>query len=239
MKFPSWPCYASDEIAAVTNVLKSGRVNYWTGDEGRKFEREFADYHGVKYAVAVANGTVALDLALHALGLGSGDEVIVTPRTFIASVSCIINAGARPVFADVDPDSGNITPETVRAVLTPETRAIMAVHLAGWPCDEINYIWRNGNERTQEDFAGMDDRKVCLVRYEDFTANPAMETKRCLDFLQVSAGEEQISRAVADVSPRNSNAWKTRLSQQDREKVLPVIKPLLEQYGYLSNETGV
>jgi len=134
-KFPPWPYYASDEIAAVTNVLKSGRVNYWTGDEGRKFEHEFADYHGVKYAVAVANGTVALDLALHALGIGSGDEVIVTPRTFIASVSCIINAGAWPVFADVDPDSGNITPETVRAVLTPETRAIMPVHLAGWPCE--------------------------------------------------------------------------------------------------------
>ena len=133
--FPKWPHYESDETAAVTNVLKTGLVNYWTGQEGRRFEKEFAHYHGAKHAVAVANGTVALDLALHGLSIGPGDEVIVTPRTFLASASCIVNAGARPVFADVDRDSGNITPETVRAVITPETRAIMAVHLAGWPCE--------------------------------------------------------------------------------------------------------
>src|SRR6056297_1842275 len=124
--FPAWPCYEADEIAAVTRVLESCRVNYWTGDEGRKFEQEFAEYHGAEYGIAVANGTVALDLALLALGLGEGDEVVVTPRTFIASSSCIVNAGARPVFADVDRDSGNITADTVRAVLTEKTRAIMA-----------------------------------------------------------------------------------------------------------------
>lgn len=134
-QFPPWPIYAADEIAAVTKVLESGRVNYWSGQEGRKFEREFASYHGVSHAVAVANGTVALDLALYALGIGPGDEVVVTPRTFLASASCIVNAGARPVFADVDRDSGNITPDTVRAVLTPRTRAVVTVHLAGWPCE--------------------------------------------------------------------------------------------------------
>jgi dTDP-4-amino-4,6-dideoxygalactose transaminase len=133
--FPPWPCYEPDEIAAVTRVLESGRVNYWTGDEGRKFEQEFAAYHGAEYGVAVANGTVALDLALLALGIGGGDEVVVTPRTFIASASCIVNAGARPVFADVDRDSGNITADSVRKVVTEKTRAIMAVHLGGWPCD--------------------------------------------------------------------------------------------------------
>jgi len=133
--FPPWPCYEPDEIEAVSRVLESGKVNYWTGDEGRKFEQEFAAYHGAKYGVAVANGTVALDLALLALGIGEGDEVVVTPRTFMASVSCIVNAGARPVFADVDRESGNITPESVKAMLTPGTRAIMAVHLGGWPCD--------------------------------------------------------------------------------------------------------
>ena len=133
--FPLWPSHEADEIAAVVRVLESGRVNYWSGEEGCAFEREFAHYHGVSHGVAVANGTVALDLALIALGLGPGDEVIVTPRTFLASASSIVNAGARPVFADVDRNSGNITPETVRSVLTPRTRAVMAVHLAGWPCD--------------------------------------------------------------------------------------------------------
>jgi len=131
----NWPHYDQDEIDAVQRVLASARVNYWNGDEGRRFETEFARYHGVPYAVAVANGSVALDLALHALAIGSGDDVVVTPRSFVASVSTVVLAGARPVFADVDRDSQNITPDSVRAVMTPNTRAILAVHLAGWPCD--------------------------------------------------------------------------------------------------------
>jgi dTDP-4-amino-4,6-dideoxygalactose transaminase len=83
----------------------------------------------------VANGTLALDLALKALGIGPGDEVVVTPRTFIASISSVVNAGATPVFADVDRDSGNVSPATVARVLTDRTKAIVPVHLAGWPCD--------------------------------------------------------------------------------------------------------
>jgi dTDP-4-amino-4,6-dideoxygalactose transaminase len=110
-------------------------VNYWTGGQGRDFEKEFAAFANTRHAVALANGTLALDAALIALGLGAGDEVIVTPRTFLASVSSIINAGAVPVFADIDLDSQNITPATIEAVLTPRTRAIVCVHLAGWPCE--------------------------------------------------------------------------------------------------------
>lgn len=132
---PSWPFFEQDEIDAVTEVLRSGKVNYWTGQEGRLFEQEFAAFTDCKYAVAVANGTVALELALYALGIGPGDEVIVTSRTFIASASCVVMRGARPVMADVDPVSQNITAETVKAALTPRTKAIIAVHLAGWPCD--------------------------------------------------------------------------------------------------------
>jgi dTDP-4-amino-4,6-dideoxygalactose transaminase len=130
-----WPSYGEEEQQAVARVLASGRVNYWTGEEGREFEREFAAWAGSGHAVAVFNGTVALDLALNALGIGEGDEVIVTPRTFIASVSCVVNARAVPVFADVDRDSGNMDPNTVEKLLTPRTRAILPVHLGGWPCD--------------------------------------------------------------------------------------------------------
>lgn len=116
-------------------VLLSNQVNYWTGNEGRTFEKEFAAWVGTQHAIALANGTVALEIALQALDIGPGDEVIVSPRTFLASVSSIIWVGARPVFADVDLDSQNITAETIVAVLTPKTRAIICVHLAGWPCD--------------------------------------------------------------------------------------------------------
>ena len=130
-----WPDFSEAEVLAVVEVLRSNRVNYWTGDECRKFEVEFAAWVGTSHAIALTNGTVALDLALHALNIGPGDEVIVTPRTFIASISTVVNAGATPVFADVDLDSGNITAETIAAVITPRTKAVIPVHLAGWPCD--------------------------------------------------------------------------------------------------------
>jgi dTDP-4-amino-4,6-dideoxygalactose transaminase len=133
--FAGWPHFDEDEVAAVSRVLRSGRVNYWTGEEGREFEREFATAAGCKFGVALANGTVALELALRSLGIGPGDEVITACRTFIASASCAIAVGAKPVFADIDRDSQNVTAETLRAAITPRSRAIIAVHLAGWPCD--------------------------------------------------------------------------------------------------------
>ena len=131
----SWPSFTPEEREAVARVLDSNRVNYWTGMECREFEKEFAKWVGSARAVAVANGTLALDLALKAAEIGPGDEVIVTPRTFIASISTVVNAGATPVFADIDRGSGNISPETIIAVLTDKTRAIVPVHLGGWPCD--------------------------------------------------------------------------------------------------------
>ncbi|MEM7023239.1 MAG: DegT/DnrJ/EryC1/StrS aminotransferase family protein [Pseudomonadota bacterium] len=130
-----WPVFDDEQIDAATAVLRSGNVNYWTGAEGRAFEAEFADATGCKHGIALANGSVALELALRGFGVGPGDEVVVTPRSFIASASSAVLCGARPVFADVDPDSQNITAETIRAVISPRTRAVIAVHLAGWPCD--------------------------------------------------------------------------------------------------------
>lgn len=133
--FAPWPSFDEIEINAVTDVLRSNRVNYWTGDQCRQFESEFAEWAGTKHAIAVSNGTVALDLALNALRIGPGDEVIVTPRTFIASASCVVNAGATPIFADVDQSSGNISAATIAVKLSARTKAIIAVHLAGWPVD--------------------------------------------------------------------------------------------------------
>ncbi|NNG75314.1 DegT/DnrJ/EryC1/StrS aminotransferase family protein [Acinetobacter sp. ANC 4277] len=133
--FEPWPSFTQTEADAVSKVLLSNKVNYWTGQECREFEKEFAQFVGTKHAVAVANGTVALDLALKALGIGQGDDVIVTSRTFLASASSIVTAGANPIFADVELDSQNISRRTIEAALTLKTKAIICVHLAGWMCD--------------------------------------------------------------------------------------------------------
>lgn len=131
----AWPHFSNEQVDAAVAVLRSGAVNYWTGEQGRLFEREYAAYLGVKHAIAVSNGTVALELALRSLGIGPGDEVITTSRTFIASASCIVAVDATPILADVDPASQNITAESIRRKLTSRTKAIIPVHLAGWPCD--------------------------------------------------------------------------------------------------------
>lgn len=159
--FSPWPSFTQEEADAVSKVLLSNKVNYWTGTECREFEKEFAAWCGTDHAIALTNGTVALDLALHGLKIGSvngghaTDEVVVTPRTFLASVSCVVNAGAVPVFADVDLDSGNITAASIAAVLTPKTKGVIAVHLAGWPCemDAIMALAKNHSLKVIEDCA--------------------------------------------------------------------------------------
>jgi len=144
-KFSSWPAFTDEEADAVHDVVISNKVNYWTGDECKKFEKEFSEFFGSKYAVALGNGTLALDVAFKALNIGNGDEVVVTSRTFIASISSIVNSGATPIFADVDLSSQNITPDSIRSVITDKTKAIVCVHLAGWPCD-MNEIMAIANE---------------------------------------------------------------------------------------------
>ena len=137
--FSPWPSFTQEEADAVSRVILSNKVNYWTGTEGREFEKEFATWTDSEYAIALGNGTLALDIALKALNVGADDEVITTPRTFLASASSIVTSGAAPVFADVDLNSQAITAESIKAVLTPKTKAVIVVHLAGMPAemDEI------------------------------------------------------------------------------------------------------
>lgn len=131
----AWPVYAADEIDAVARVLRSGKVNQWTGPDVFAFERACEAKFGGGHGIALANGSLALELVLKAFGIGPGDEVIVTPRSFAASAFCVRLVGATPVFADVEADSGNISPATVAPLITERTRAIIPVHLAGWPAD--------------------------------------------------------------------------------------------------------
>ncbi len=155
IQLPGWPHFEDEDIEAVSRILRSGKINYWTGEEGRLFEREYAAYVGTNYAIALANGTVALELALRALGVGQGDEVVTPARTFIASASCVAMVGATPVFADVDRHTQNLTAETIRPRLTSRTRAIIAVHLAGCPSDmdPILQLAREHNLKVIEDCA--------------------------------------------------------------------------------------
>jgi len=141
-----WPCYSADEIEAVKKVLSTGKGNSLSGQKCKEFEIEFAKFSNTKFAVALMNGTVALEASLKVLGVGPGDEVIVTPRSFIASVSCVVNVGARPIFADVDINSGNITSETISSVISEKTKAVICVHIGGWPC-EMDAICHLSKER--------------------------------------------------------------------------------------------
>ena len=165
--FPAWPQYDPAQLDAAAAVLSSGRVNYWTGDQGRAFEAEFATYCGVRHAVALANGTVALELALRVLGVGPGDEVIVPPKTFIATASAVVMCGATPVFADIDPVSQCLDPAAIEPLLTTRTRAVIVVHLGGWPADMeaiVEIAHRHGlaviEDCAQAHGAALRDRKV-------------------------------------------------------------------------------
>ena len=155
LDIPKWPQFSEEEIASVGDVLRSGCVNYWTGDIGRRFEQEFGKACGAQYAVALSNGTNALELALKSLAIGEDAEVVVSPRTFFASASAIVAVGARPVFADIDQVSQNVTARTIEAVMTSHTRAIIVVHLAGWPCemDSIMALANRHSVRVIEDCA--------------------------------------------------------------------------------------
>ena len=207
-----WPSFSQDEISTVTDVLQSGRVNYWTGEIGRQFEREFAAWTGTRRAIALANGTLALDVALKALGIGPGDDVIVTPRTFIASVSSVVGAGARPVFADVDYESGNLTAKTIAAAITPTTRAFVPVHLGGWPCDMTSIM----------DLARAHD---CVVIEDCAQAHGAWHAGRkvgsfgdvgawsfCQDKIMSTGGEGGM------VTTDNEDLWNTMWSYKDHGK---------------------
>lgn len=224
--FSPWPTFSDEEIAEVVKVLASGKVNYWTGSECKKFEDEFATWCGVKHAVSLANGTVALDCALYALGLNIGDEVIVTPRTFIASVSSVVNAGAVPIFADVDPDSGNISAETIKAVLTTRTRAIVCVHLGGWPCDmdPIMELSRTFGLKVIEDCSQAHGAKYkgCSVGAIGHIGTWSF----CQDKIMTTGGEGGM------ITTNDRTAWKMIWEYKDHGKSYDVVHANTKRSGF-------
>lgn len=215
--FSPWPSFTEKEADAVRDVMLSNKVNYWTGNEGRLFEHEFAAWLGCEHAIALTNGTVALDLALHALDIGVGDEVVVTPRTFLASVSCIVNAGAVPVFADVDANSQNITAESIRAVLSPRTKAVICVHLAGLPCemDEIMALAKERDLYVIEDCA-----QAHGARYKGRavgTIGHISAWSFCQDKIMTTGGEGGM------VTTNDHALWKKMWSYKDHGKCFDAV----------------
>lgn len=234
LDLPQWPVFAEDEQEAAVRVLKSGGANYWTGSDGVAFEREFAGWVGTDYALALANGTLALELALLAFGIGEGAEVVTTPRTFIASASAVVARGGRPVFADVDRDSGNITADTIRAVLTPRTRAIIVVHLAGWPAD-MTGIMELAEEHgliviedcAQAHGAEWAGRRVGSIGH-------AGAWSFCQDKIMTTAGEGGMLTLNDEAAFRR--AWSYRDHGKDWDAVHS--KPEAPGYRYLSHSFG-
>ncbi len=215
--FPGWPYFAEDEVESASSVLRSGKVNYWTGNECRQFEKEFAEAANCKYGIALSNGTVALELALCALGIKSGDDVVVTPRTFLASASAAVVRGIKPVFADVDRDSGNITAETIRKVISPKTKAIITVHLAGCPCDmdPILNLAKEFNLKVIEDCA-----QCHGASYKGRTCGSLGDVAAwsfCQDKIMTTGGEGGM------ITTNNPGIWEKAWSYKDHGKSYDVV----------------
>ena len=208
----SWPHFDNEDIKKASEILKSGKINYWTGLEGREFEKEFSNYVGVKHSVAVDNGTNALILAAHALGISRGDEVIMSPRTFVASAFSIMHLGAKPVFIDIDRNSQNMDSNLIEAAISPNTKAIMAIHLAGWPCemDKIQEICNKHNLFLIEDCAQAHGAKYNNQSVGSFGDVNAWSF--CQDKIMTTAGEGGM------VTTNNKDHWSSVWSFKDHGK---------------------
>ncbi|MFK3863045.1 DegT/DnrJ/EryC1/StrS family aminotransferase [Pseudoalteromonas rhizosphaerae] len=215
--FSPWPSFTTDEADAVSRVVLSNKVNYWTGTEGREFEKEFASWADSEYAIALGNGTLALDVALKALNVGAGDEVITTPRTFLASASSIVTAGAAPVFADVDLNSQAITAASIKAVLTPKTKAVIVVHLAGMPAemDEIMALSKEHGFYVIEDCA-----QAHGAKYKGRSVGSIGHVGAwsfCQDKIMTTGGEGGM------VTTNSKELWSTMWSYKDHGKSFDAI----------------
>ncbi len=229
-----WPVFAQDEIDAAVRVMESGKVNYWTGDEGRLFESEFAAFTHTSHAVALANGTLALEAALIGCGIGPGDDVLVAPRTFLASATCVLSVGATPVFADIDPVTGNVTAETLEQAWTPKTKAAIPVHLAGWPCEMPDILALAGQKGfaviedcAQAHGASIDGRSVGSF-------GKANAWSFCQDKIMTTLGEGGM------VTTNDQTVWQTVWSHKDHGKSYEAVynRPHPPGFRWLHEGTG-
>lgn len=234
MKISNWPYFDSEQINAVTKILNSGKVNAWTGDECKLFEKEFAHFSNSKYAIAMANGSLALWAAYRAIGIKKDDEIITTPRTFIATTSSALLLGAKPIFADVDRDSGAITPETIEPLINKKTKAISVVHLGGWPADmeSISKLAKVNNLSLIED---------CSQAHGAFISGKSVGSfgdistwSFCQDKIISTGGEGGM------ITTSNETLYNKLWSYKDHGKTLEAIKKANKGYSFkwLHEELG-
>ena len=229
-KITSWPYFDNEQITAASKILSSGNVNYLNGNEGKLFEKEFADWANSKYAVALANGSLALSASYKALGIKKDDEIITTPRTFIATTSCAILAGAKPIFADVDKDSGLITAETIEPLITKKTKLISIVHLAGWPADmqQICNLAKSYNLKMVEDCSQAHGAKLRINNeWQSVGSFAEIGTwSFCTDKIISTGGEGGM------ITTNYHNLWDNIWSIKDHGKTLSSISRKNHPIGY-------
>ena len=234
MKFAQWPFFDSEQVAACSSVLASGKVNSWTGQETTLFEQEFARWSNCSHAIAMANGSLALSAAYTAIGLGPGDELITTPRTFVATASCAVLLGAKPIFADVDLYSGSITASTVEPHITSRTKAISVVHLGGWPADmpSILDLARSYQIAVIEDCAQAHGATISGQSVGSFGDVAAWSF--CQDKIMTTAGEGGM------VTTQRSDLWQSMWSIKDHGKAfdLVALRDNTHSFRWLHNGFG-
>ena len=237
-KLNPWPYFDNDQIEIASKVLASGNVNYWTGEETKLFEKEFSQYINSKYSIAIANGTLALQSAYSSLNLQNGDEFITTPRTFIATSSSGVLLGARPIFADVDIDSGLLTAETIEPKITNNTKAISIVHLAGWPAemDKICDLAKSYKLHVVEDCSQAHGAYISINGCKKYvgTFGDVATWSFCQDKIMSTAGEGGM------ISTNNKDLWDHIWSLKDHGKSWDIVNNTNDSQGFrwLHNNFG-
>ncbi len=225
-KFSTWPNYSKTEANLVKKTIQSNKVNYWSSETCKKFEKNFSNYHGVKYAVSVMNGSVALEVALKAIGLKKNDEVIVTSKSFIISASAVLNIGAKPVFSDIDYESGNIDPNNIKKLINKKTKAIIVVHLSGWPCEmsKIIKLSKKFNIKIIEDCSQAHGAKINNKYVGSF--GDVSIWSFCNDKIMTTGGEGGM------IATDNKNYFKKVNSYKDHGKNFMKIKNNKHKIGF-------
>ena len=230
----SWPRHSTKEIQLVNKIIKSGRVNQWTGEYVNKFEKKFCKYFNLNYSLAVANGTVGLEAAINSFNLNKGSEIVVTPRSFIASASSVLKMGFKPVFSDVDLNSQNIELDNIKKVITKKTKAIICVHLAGYPTDmkPIMEYARKKNIYIIEDCSQAHGAKI-NNKYVGTFADISVWSF-CQDKIISTLGEGGM------IATNNSKLYKRLLSYRDHGKNFNQLSKIrnLNQFNYINDFIG-
>ena len=221
MKISKWPEFDEEQVIACTNVLRSGQVNYWTGNETKLFEEEFSRLCNCNYSVGIANGSLALSSAYLSIGIGKGDEIITTPRTFVATASSVVLLGAKPVFADVDRNSGAITAKTIEPLINKNTKAIVVVHLGGWPANmlEICDLAKKYNLKVIEDCSQAHGAKIKVNEiFQSVGSFGDISTwSFCQDKIMTTGGEGGM------VTTNSKDLWDKVWSYKDHGKTLQAL----------------